>query len=453
MLRFSEPEVFYQVHSVGYTFIRDPHTNTVWNMPRSSFSTDPKIHRARKTKIAPVFKKASIAPIEPLIHEKTQLLIDKIALRIDKNGKERKGGKVLWLNVQNTTLAYVLDIVQEFLSEGVGAYRLLEDDNSPDFHAPISDLLIFSLKLSHWHRHFPNAAVFMQNNTPNWLLEYMAPFLKNRKDIRARIAEGVYGYLSLLKDEDLEIKPKDSNVNGNGTEKGKKLVGYRELVPHFKDIPEDLVTEAQLLIAAGANTTAYVLTFLLYHLAVDQDLQEKVLDEVKRLEDGSGKTPSWRTMEGSELLTAVIKEALRLSDPIPEALARQTTKPVTISGAHIPAGTAVEIAASQVLQNPAVFGAHPEKFDHTRFLASSGATEETIKQRLKFTNTVFAGGAYVCTGMHMAYMELYIGLAELLKAYKWELSEELKKDGAWLWQDAFVAWKIGAEPVLGVTRR
>lgn len=136
--------------------------------------------------------------------------------------------------------------------------------------------------------------------------------------------------------EELELKPKSIP---NGANKDKKLVGYKELIPHFKDIPEDFVIEAQLLIAAGANTTAYVMAFLLYQLAVDQDLQDKLVREINGLViDGPGKMPGWRELEECELLTAIIKESLRLSDPISEALARQTTKPVNISGSDIPVG-------------------------------------------------------------------------------------------------------------------
>jgi hypothetical protein len=92
-------------------------------MPQSSFSTDYRFHKERKSKIAPLFNKRRISPIEPLVHEKTKLLIEKIALRIEKRGVEGENGKVLWLDAHNATLAYVLDIVQEFLSEGIGAYK------------------------------------------------------------------------------------------------------------------------------------------------------------------------------------------------------------------------------------------------------------------------------------------------------------------------------------------
>ena len=50
-------------------------------------------------------------------------MVEKIKLRIDKNGEDTSDGRRLWLNVHHAIIAYVLDIVQEFLSEGVGAYK------------------------------------------------------------------------------------------------------------------------------------------------------------------------------------------------------------------------------------------------------------------------------------------------------------------------------------------
>jgi hypothetical protein len=111
------------------------------------------------------------------------------------------------------------------------------------------------------------------------------------------------------------------------------------------------------------------------------------------------------------------------------------------------------MASSQVLQNPDIFGRDSSKFNHTRFMFSSGASPEVIKKRFKYSGTVFAGGSYHCTGINLAYMELYVGTAMLVRGYQWELSEGLKKDGDWLWQDNWVAWKIGAPPVLGARRR
>jgi hypothetical protein len=62
--------------------------------------------------------------MEPLVHQKAELLVEKIKMRIETKGREVAGkGKVFDLDVHTAMLALVFDIVQDFLADGVDTYK------------------------------------------------------------------------------------------------------------------------------------------------------------------------------------------------------------------------------------------------------------------------------------------------------------------------------------------
>jgi cytochrome P450 len=57
----------------------------------------------------------------------------------------------------------------------------------------------------------------------------------------------------------------------------------------------------------------------------------------------------------------------------------------------------------------------PEQFDPLRF------TPEMIAQRHKYAWVPFGGGAHMCLGLHFAYMQIKILMAQLLTRYRIEI--------------------------------
>lgn len=114
-----------KIHAVGYGFIRNPETYTPLNMAHTSFGTDPKVHRTVRAKLSPLFSKQKLMEIEPLVHQKVDLLVEKMKMRVETRGRVMKGrGKVFDLDVHLAFLAsLVFDIVQDFIADGVDTYK------------------------------------------------------------------------------------------------------------------------------------------------------------------------------------------------------------------------------------------------------------------------------------------------------------------------------------------
>jgi cytochrome P450 len=209
---------------------------------------------------------------------------------------------------------------------------------------------------------------------------------------------------------------------------------------------------------AGSNTTAYVLAYMMYALGADPILQQQLRDEVARLSKQTNGKLDYNTLQTSELLTAFVKESTRITNPVPIALPRYLPKnsaPVQISGSVIPPGTTVEMSPGQLFFDESIYGPNTDKFDIKRWLSSENDAA-TLAKRHKYW-LPFGGGSYICLGIWMAYMELYIGAAKILDSGLWlELGEAMKREkegSGWQGRDEFVMYKIGEKPVIEVSMK
>uniref|UniRef100_A0A7N5P6V5 Steroid 21-hydroxylase n=1 Tax=Ailuropoda melanoleuca TaxID=9646 RepID=A0A7N5P6V5_AILME len=153
-----------------------------------------------------------------------------------------------------------------------------------------------------------------------------------------------------------------------------------------------------------ATTLSWAVAFLLHHPEIQRRLQEELDRELGP--GASGSRIPYRDPARLPLLTATIAEVLRLRPVVPLALPHRTTRPSSILGYDIPEGTIVI---------PNLQGAHldetvwerPHEFRPDRFLVP-GASPRVL---------AFGCGARVCLGEPLARLELFVVLAQLLRAF------------------------------------
>ncbi len=162
-------------------------------------------------------------------------------------------------------------------------------------------------------------------------------------------------------------------------------------------------------IMAGHETTANGITWTLYLLSQSDEWRSRAEQEAERVFDP--RQPA--TFEQSEVLRAVFEEALRLYPPA-AMLARQAIADDEILGRRVPAGTVVTISPF-VLHRRRGLWEDPDAFDPSRFL---GERRERID---RFAYIPFGAGPRVCIGMPFAMQEAVIILANLLRAFRFEL--------------------------------
>ena len=124
-----------------------------------------------------------------------------------------------------------------------------------------------------------------------------------------------------------------------------------------------------------------------------------------------------------ELTEMAFKEALRLIPPVPST-PRRALKDFEYGGYRIPAGTSVGVSPAYTHMMEEHWP-EPDKFDPMRF------SPEVARERHKYAWVPFGGGAHMCLGLHFAYMQVKILLAQLLQRYRIEAAEGYNPE----WQD------------------
>jgi len=188
---------------------------------------------------------------------------------------------------------------------------------------------------------------------------------------------------------------------------------FVKLLLGMKDIYtiEELAAEAFLVFIGGFETSSTLMTFTLYELALNPDIQERLREEITTgIEENDGKL-TYDMLFGFKYLDMVINESLRKYPPIPVQF-RKATKDYHIphSKLVIPKGTVVQINSFSVQRDPEYFP-DPEKYDPERF------NEENIKNIRPFTNLPFGDGPRNCLGMRFGLMQSKMGIAKIIKNF------------------------------------
>ncbi|MEZ5681585.1 MAG: cytochrome P450 [Erythrobacter sp.] len=178
---------------------------------------------------------------------------------------------------------------------------------------------------------------------------------------------------------------------------------------------DEVVDHMNFLMMAAHDTITSSATTLIWLLAKHPEWQEKLRQEVIAVTggpDASGRPRdlAYEDLGKLELTEMAFKEALRMVPPVPST-PRRALRSFEFGGYRIPAGTPVGINTHYVHHDPEIWD-EPERFDPLRF------TPDKVKARHKYAWVPFGGGAHMCLGLHFAYMQVKILMAQLLPRYE-----------------------------------
>ena len=184
-------------------------------------------------------------------------------------------------------------------------------------------------------------------------------------------------------------------------------------------LPVDEVVDHMIfLMMAAHDTITSSATSLVYYLARNPGWQARLRDELIAVT--GGKDLAYEDLGKLELTEMAFKEALRLIPPVP-SMPRRALKDFEFGGYPIPAGTGISINIHWTHHSPE-YWTDPETFDPMRF------TKEAEKGRHKYAFVPFGGGAHMCLGLHFAYMQVKVLMAQLLSRYRIELTTDREID-------------------------
>ena len=176
---------------------------------------------------------------------------------------------------------------------------------------------------------------------------------------------------------------------------------------------DEVVDHMNFLMMAAHDTITSSATSLIWLLAKNPEWQDKLRAEITAVTGGASDL-AYDDLGKLELTEMAFKEALRLIPPVP-SMPRRALKSFEFGGYRIPAGTGVGIN-TQFVHHMEEYWPESEKFDPLRF------TPEQVRARHKYAWVPFGGGAHMCLGLHFAYMQVKILLAQVLTRYSIEIA-------------------------------
>jgi cytochrome P450 len=192
----------------------------------------------------------------------------------------------------------------------------------------------------------------------------------------------------------------------------------------------DLLNKSLGLLQAAFETSSKALGWILYHLARDQALQDKLREELQKT-FGHKEPQSVDDLKNITLLSQIMEESLRLWAPFP-ILARDIQKPKDFTKFKVTKGGTFLISPYLIHREERNWD-QPSTFNPNRFKKSDTNENNMLSDGWQIRNhqyAEFAGGIHRCPGRHFGKQELLINIAKLILRNKIVLANPEEKEPA-----------------------
>ncbi|CAA7019718.1 unnamed protein product [Microthlaspi erraticum] len=168
------------------------------------------------------------------------------------------------------------------------------------------------------------------------------------------------------------------------------------------------------ILAAGIDTSAQTVTWVMTHLIKNPRVMKKLQAEVREVIQNKDHITE-DDIERLQYLKMVIKEAFRITPLVPLLVPREASKDVKIGGFDVPKKTWIHVNIWAVHMNPSIWK-DPESFFPERF-----RDNEVDYKGLNFDLLPFGSGRRMCPGMGMGMALVHLALINLLYRFDWKL--------------------------------
>ncbi|THC90386.1 hypothetical protein EYZ11_010149 [Aspergillus tanneri] len=202
------------------------------------------------------------------------------------------------------------------------------------------------------------------------------------------------------------------------------------------DMHRDLMQHMLQFLVPNTDSSAVTLSAAIFQVSQSPAMRHRLRSELVNYTLDSD---DWSSLMQLPYLTAVVKETLRMYPGLPGLLPRVVpTGGYTVGEQYLPAGTTIAASIYALHQNDKAYS-EPTKFIPERWLVASNNDRDRCF-------APFQKGNHACIGTNLAYMQLYLGIAHMIKRFDLHLCEPVSSE--WQWID-----RAGAKPAWPVFTR
>ncbi|KAJ6639105.1 Cytochrome P450 6k1 [Pseudolycoriella hygida] len=182
----------------------------------------------------------------------------------------------------------------------------------------------------------------------------------------------------------------------------------------------EMAAQAWVFFIAGFETSSTTLSFCLYELAKNPNIQNKVHEEIDQVIEKHNGQLTYDAVHDMKYLEWCIDETLR-KYPIVPILNRECTQRYKVPGTNytMEKGTAVLIPVLGLQRDPKYYS-QPDEFIPERF------SPENLKSFDKMPYMPFGDGPRVCIGLRLGKLQTKVGLILMLQNFTYQLTESMQ---------------------------
>ncbi|XP_030760090.1 probable cytochrome P450 28d1 [Sitophilus oryzae] len=199
-----------------------------------------------------------------------------------------------------------------------------------------------------------------------------------------------------------------------------------ELNKEKKFSDKEITAHASTFFFDGYFTSSLVLSYILLCLAQNPEYQERVREEIRKVEENNNGEITYEGLQEMELVNACFFESLRMY-PVLEMLTKVCTEPYeyTCEDPDFKKMT-VSFKPNDVVILPyGMFGKDPKYFkDPEKFYPERMMDKDGTTNRVFFP---FGLGPRVCIGQRLGIMQVKIGLVHVIKNFEVTISPKLQQ--------------------------
>ncbi|KAI0403198.1 trichodiene oxygenase [Xylaria palmicola] len=390
-LPVNDPEFYERLYNCEGEWDKYAWAYDAFGAPLSTIcAIDHTVHKNRRAAVNPFFSKANVAAKADIILR----LVEKLCSRIDEFADKSNTAK---LSLIAAISALTRDVATEFI--------LGKRYNNLELRGFNGDLaVIFQNSGSLWRttKHLRWYGPLMKS-IPMWVVERTAD-------------NGVKNFFNFLTDTaGICSAIHSASMSGKLNPEAPQTMVYQILnsdLPEAEKSFKRIVDEVGTITGAAFETAANTIRLTLYHVYSDPEVLRRLGAELIPALQGERESKLvLSSLEQLPYLTAVLIEGLRLSPATATRANRVASdRELSFEGRLIPAGTPVGMTTYLMHRDPDVYP-DPEQFQSQRWL------DLQERWRLEESYAPFSKGPRNCLGMHLAWAELYMTVAGLVKRF------------------------------------